>query len=198
APAIPTATPSPSRRSRSNAETPPRWPRPSATPTRTSSETAPTASRRENEASLSSAVRRWPAGGMRLLGALQVDTLARVHPDPLAFPDELGDLDRDSVAELGGLGAGGLGRRLHDRRGLDHLELGDRGQLDGDGATTQPLHLEGESRLQPLAQITGRLVVQGVLLVGARVHYVHPVRVPVEDLQLLGVEPGVLHELGGA
>jgi len=135
---------------------------------------------------------------MRILGALQVDTLARVHPDPLAFPDELGDLDRDSVAELGGLGAGGLGRRLHDRRGFDHLELGDRGQLDGDGATAQPLHLEGESRLQPLAQITGRLVVQGILLVGARVHYVHPVRVPVEDLQLLGVEPGVLHELGGA
>src|SRR6266508_4345275 len=42
-----------------------------------------------------------------LLGALEVDALARIDPDLLPLGDELGDLDHDAVRELGGLGAGG-------------------------------------------------------------------------------------------
>jgi hypothetical protein len=36
------------------------------------------------------------------------------------------------------------------------------------------------------------------LLVGFRVHDVNPVCVPIHDLQLLGVQPRLIHELSGA
>jgi hypothetical protein len=137
-------------------------------------------------------------GTARRLGALQVDTVAGVHPDPFTFADELGNLNRDPVAELGRLGAGGLGRGLHDGRGLHHLQLGHRRKLNRYRARAKPLDLEGQPRLQPLALVADSLLVEGILVVGARIHDVHPVPVPVEDLKLLGVEPGVFHEFRGA
>src|ERR1700756_3119229 len=55
---------------------------------------------------------------MELLGALQIHALSRIHADLLAFGDELRDLDRDAVRQLGGLGARRLGGAPHDRGGL--------------------------------------------------------------------------------
>src|SRR4030081_1505960 len=62
------------------------------------------------------------AGGS-LLGALQIGTLAGVHPDFLTLGDELGHLDRHPVRELGGLGARRFRGPAHDRRGLHDGEL---------------------------------------------------------------------------
>src|SRR2546430_16411965 len=43
-----------------------------------------------------------------------------------------------------------------------------------------------------------RSLVESVLLVGARIHHVHARLVAVQDLELLGIEPRLVQEVGGA
>ena len=62
----------------------------------------------------------------------------------------------------------------------------------------QPLCLKTQPWLEPLAAVAHSLLVQRVLIVCLRIHDVDTVRVTIEDLKLLGVEPGLLDEFGGA
>ncbi len=48
------------------------------------------------------------------------------------------------------------------------------------------------------ALVAHHLIIERVLLVVLRIHHMNPVGVPVHDLEVLGVEPGILHEFGGA
>src|SRR2546425_8375989 len=62
----------------------------------------------------------------------------------------------------------------------------------------EPFALDGHLRLQPRSRGAHGLLVEGVLLVGARIHHVHARLVAVQDLELLGIEPRLVQEVGGA
>jgi len=133
-----------------------------------------------------------------LLRAFEVNALSGIDPNPFTLVDELGNLDRDAIAQACWLGAGGLGRGLHYRRSFYHLQLSDCRQLDCDRSATQPLGLKGHPRLQPLGLISDRFFIQGKLVIIIGVHDVYSAGVAVEDLHLSGVEPGLFHKFGGA
>ncbi len=133
----------------------------------------------------------------RLFRPFQVHTLPRVNPHPVTFGDEIRNLHGDAIGQLGGLGARGFRGTAHDGRRFDHIELDHRGQLDRDRATIEPFDLHDHLRLEPGARVQHRVVVERMLVVVLPVHHMDAAGVAVQDLELLGVEPGFLHKVGG-
>src|SRR2546430_5877143 len=148
--------------------------------------------------SLTCPTRTGGAGGAgELLGAFQVDALARVDPHLFALTDELRHLDGDAVRELGRLRARGLGSPPHHGRRLHHGQLDYRRQLHPDRPAVRPLDLNVHLRLQPFDVNARGFSVKRVLLVARRVHHMHAAVVAVQDLEFLGLERRLVHEVVG-